>query len=61
MSNLARKYTGSTIFTACIEYTAIVWWHFCTFILEKYLGATRSPRYNGDRVIMESALYRTAL
>jgi len=30
MSDLARKYTGSTIFTACIVYTAIVCWHFHT-------------------------------
>jgi len=28
VSNLARKYTGSTIFTACIVYNAIVCWHF---------------------------------
>ena len=54
-----RKYTGSTIFTACIVCTAIVCWHFYTFKQEKYLRATRRPRYNGvwvilDRVIMES-------
>jgi len=30
VSNLARKYTGSTIFTACIVYTAIVCWHVHT-------------------------------
>jgi len=30
MSNLARKYTGSMNFTACIVYTAIVCWYFHT-------------------------------
>ena len=52
MSNLARKYTGSTIFTAYMVYTAIVCWHFHTH----YTGTNIwEPR--GDHVIMESALY----
>ena len=52
---VARKYTGNTIFTACIVYTAIVCWQFHTL----YWKNIWEPR--GDRVIMESALYRTAL
>ena len=45
MSNLASKYTGSTIFTACIVYTtvcsrlSIVCWHFHTCCTGKIFGA----------------------
>ena len=48
------KYTGSTIFTVCIVYTAIVCWHFHTHYTGKNIWEPR-----GDRVIVESALYRT--
>jgi len=48
---MAKKYTGSTIFTACIVYTAIVCWHFHTHLYwKKYLGAMRRPRYDGVAV-----------
>ena len=52
MSNLARKYTGSTIFTACIVYTRFSADIFTHIALEKYLGATRWPRYNGVAVYL---------
>jgi len=55
VSNLARKNKGSLIFTACIVYTAIVCWQFHTL----YWKNIWEPHW--DRVIMESALYRTAL
>jgi len=52
---VAKKYTGSMIFTACIVYTTIVCLHFHTL----YSNNIWEPR--GDHVIMESTLYRTAL
>jgi len=39
VSNLARKYTGSTIFTVCIVYTAIICWHFHTHYTGKIFGS----------------------
>jgi len=50
VSNLAGKYTGSTIFTAYIVYTAIVCWHFHTHYTGKIFGSHA-----------DSALYKTAL
>ena len=48
---LGRKFPGSMNLKACIVYTAIAADIFTHCILEKYLGATRRPRYNGVRVI----------
>ena len=53
VSNLARKYTGSMIFTVCIVYTTVCSRLslcaniFTLVVLEKYLGATWWLCYNG--------------
>jgi len=33
------NYTGSTIFTACIVYNAIVCWYFHTYYIGKIFGS----------------------
>ena len=61
VSNFARKYTGSTIFTVCIVYIAIVYWHFHTYtwkIFGKHAeSAYIGPLYNGGAVYSESRTF----
>jgi len=48
---ISMNYTGSTIFTACIVYNAIVCWYFHTLL---YWENIWEPRV--DRVIMGVAV-----